>query len=52
LRGLPLKRFANWRAKFKDEDLAPCKLLWRRGDNDGFWDVDPRCYAAGRRIGD
>ena len=29
--GLPLKRFGNWRAKFKQEDLAPRKLLWRRG---------------------
>jgi transposase-like protein len=29
--GLPLKRFGNWRAKFKQEDLAPRKLLYRRG---------------------
>jgi transposase-like protein len=29
--GLPLKRFGNWRAKFKQEDLTPRKLLWRRG---------------------
>jgi transposase len=28
--GLPLKRFGNWRAKFKQEDLAPRKLLYRR----------------------
>jgi transposase len=31
--GLALKRFGNWRAKFKDEDLAPRKLLWRRGNS-------------------
>lgn len=30
--GLPLKRFGNWRAKFRDEDpAAPDKLLYRRG---------------------
>jgi len=29
--GLPLKRFGNWRAKFKEQDEAPRKLLWRRG---------------------
>ncbi len=30
--GLPLKRFGNWRAKFKDENPAPTgKLLYRRG---------------------
>jgi hypothetical protein len=29
--GLPLKRFGNWRAKFKHEDQTPRKLLWRRG---------------------
>jgi transposase-like protein len=28
--GLPLKRFGNWRAKFKQEDEAPRKLLYRR----------------------
>jgi transposase-like protein len=32
LHGLPLKRFGNWRAKFKHEDqVPPRKLLWRRG---------------------
>jgi transposase-like protein len=32
LHGLPLKRFGNWRAKYKHEDDAPHqKLLWRRG---------------------
>ncbi len=31
LHGLALKQFGNWRAKFKEEDLAPRKLLWRRG---------------------
>ncbi len=32
LHGLPLKRFGNWRAKFKHEDDVPHrKLLWRRG---------------------
>jgi transposase-like protein len=32
LHGLPLKRFGNWRAKFKQEDDVPRqKLLWRRG---------------------
>ncbi len=31
LHGLPLKRFGNWRAKFKHEDDVPRqKLLWRR----------------------
>ena len=30
--GLPLKRFGNWRAKFKDEAaFRPIKVLWRRG---------------------
>lgn len=30
--GLSLKRFGNWRAKFKDEGVVPeRKLLWRRG---------------------
>ena len=30
--GLPLKRFGNWRAKFKDEaPFRPAKVLWRRG---------------------
>ena len=30
--GLPLKRFGNWRAKFKDDEPAPTgKLLWRCG---------------------
>jgi transposase-like protein len=29
--GLPLKRFGNWRAKFKQEPDAPQKLLYRRG---------------------
>jgi hypothetical protein len=28
--GLPLKRFGNWRAKFKQEPEAPQKLLSRR----------------------
>jgi len=32
LHGLPLKRFGNWRAKFKHEDDVPREaLLWRRG---------------------
>ena len=32
LHGLPLKRFGNWRAKYKHEDdVAGQKLLWRRG---------------------
>jgi transposase-like protein len=29
--GLPLKRFGNWRAKFKAEPEVPEKLLYRRG---------------------
>ncbi|MCZ6592478.1 MAG: hypothetical protein O7B98_15250, partial [Alphaproteobacteria bacterium] len=30
--GLPLKRFGNWRAKFKHEEPASAgKLLYRRG---------------------
>ena len=32
LHGLPLKRFGNWRAKFKAEPQPPApKLLYRRG---------------------
>ncbi|WP_323800446.1 IS66 family insertion sequence element accessory protein TnpA [Parasphingorhabdus sp.] len=32
LHGLPLKRFGNWRAQFKDEEAAVQEnLLWRRG---------------------
>lgn len=32
LHGLPLKRFGNWRAQFKDDDVGrPPKLLYRRG---------------------
>lgn len=32
LHGLPLKRFGNWRAKFKGEQrVAQANLLWRRG---------------------
>ena len=32
LHGLPLKRFGNWRARFKHEDDVPREaLLWRRG---------------------
>ncbi|MGE3702810.1 MAG: transposase, partial [Hyphomicrobiaceae bacterium] len=32
LHGLPLKRFGNWRAKFKDDGAErPPKLLYRRG---------------------
>lgn len=32
LHGLPLKRFGNWRAQFKDEEtVAKANLLWRRG---------------------
>ena len=33
--GLPLKRFGNWRAKFKAEPEVPGKLLWRRGGQPG-----------------
>ncbi len=29
--GLPLKRFGNWRAKFKQEPEVAGKLLYRRG---------------------
>jgi transposase-like protein len=33
--GLALKRFGNWRAKFKDkETFVPQNLLWRRGGGD------------------
>jgi transposase len=33
--GLALKRFENWRAKFKDkETIVPEGLLWRRGGGD------------------
>lgn len=32
LHGLPLKRFGNWRAEFKDEEtIVPQNLLYRRG---------------------
>lgn len=35
LHGLPLKRFGNWRAEFKDEEtIVPPGLLWRRGGGD------------------
>ena len=33
--GLPLKRFGNWRAKFKAEPEVAGKLLWRRGGPPG-----------------
>ena len=33
--GLPLKRFGNWRAEFKNEQtIVPEGLLWRRGGGD------------------
>jgi transposase-like protein len=35
LHGLSLKRFGNWRAKYKDkETIVPEGLLWRRGGGD------------------
>jgi len=35
LHGLPLKRFGNWRAEFKNEQtIVPNGLLWRRGGGD------------------
>jgi hypothetical protein len=35
LHGLPLKRFGNWRAEFKNEQtIVPEGLLWRRGGGD------------------
>lgn len=35
LRGLPLKRFGNWRAAFKkDQTIVPEALLWWRGGGD------------------
>ena len=33
--GLALKRFGNWRAKFKDEPEILQKLLYRRGGRPG-----------------
>ena len=33
--GLPLKRFGNWRAKFRYEDPPKTKLLYRRGGASG-----------------
>src|SRR6185312_16583473 len=33
--GLPLKRFGNWRAKFKAEPEVAGKLLYRRGGAPG-----------------
>ena len=36
LHGLPLKRFGNWRAQFRDEEtVAKASLLWRRGGGPG-----------------
>lgn len=36
LHGLPLKRFGNWRAQFRDEETAAkANLLWRRGGGSG-----------------
>jgi hypothetical protein len=35
LHGLPLKRFGNWRAEFKNKQtIVPNGLLWRRGGGD------------------
>ena len=35
LHGLPLKRFGNWRAEFKNEQtIVPEGLLYRRGGGD------------------
>ncbi len=46
LHGLPLKRFGNWRAKFKHEDDVPCqKLLWRE---DRFRDAAHKRVTNGR----
>jgi transposase-like protein len=46
LHGLPLKRFGNWRATFKDEErVVPEGLLWRRGGGD-----QPRLKPRRREI--
>lgn len=44
--GLSLKRFGNWRAKYKDkETIVPEGLLWRRGGGD-----QPRLKPRRREI--
>jgi transposase-like protein len=46
LHGLPLKRFGNWRAEFKNEvTIVPEGLLWRRGGGD-----QPRLNPRRREI--
>ena len=41
--GLALKRFGNWRAKFKDDErVVPQNLLWRRGGG-----LRPRSRTSG-----
>lgn len=47
--GLPLKRFGNWRAKFKHDDaVATGKLLYRRGGGSGHM----ASHMTGRETGD
>jgi hypothetical protein len=46
--GLPLKRFGNWRARFRDEmPRTVPRLLWRRGG-----DLDPSANTGTREIPD
>ncbi|MEQ1718205.1 MAG: transposase [Hyphomicrobium sp.] len=46
LHGLPLKRFGNWRAEFKNEQtIVPERLLYRRGGGD-----QPRLSSRRREI--
>jgi hypothetical protein len=51
LHGLPLKRFGNWRATFKDEErVVPEGLLWRRGGgHQALFVLAPRRHLALRR---
>ncbi len=50
LHGLPLKRFGNWRAKYKHEnDVLGQKLLWRRGG--GLKHMSEHLLCKARRSG-
>jgi hypothetical protein len=51
LHGLPLKRFGNWRAKFKNEQtMVPEGLHWRGGGpSEGPPTAIYRRFDAGRR---
>jgi hypothetical protein len=54
--GLVLKRFENWRVKFRDEPEVPRKLLYRRGLRPSHMTSHlvglPLAYFSVRRVGD